>query len=87
MNEIMVKFREAVNHSEVWACVTVALIVLSVFTNAAVLIAAVVSAFQFGCRVVGESYESGIVCSECGDKLDYEDDPRNDPDSPYGLSA
>lgn len=68
----MDKFREALDHAVFWAVVTVGLTLIAVFTNPVVLVAAVIAGFQWGYRAASEVYENGIMCAECGDRLDEE---------------
>jgi len=79
----------AVNGSPVfWAVFAIFIAVVSAVTGFWVgLIVAMLPVWQWGYLAGCEIYEKGIMCAECADRLDGPDDPRNDPESPYGLTA
>ena len=68
----------AMNESAVmWAIFTLAVAVVGAVSGFwALLLIALLAAFQWGYRAASEIYENGIMCAECGDRLDVEEDPR-----------
>lgn len=79
----------ATNESPIfWALLALGMIVIGVVSGFwVVAVIAALPAWQWGYRAGCEIYEKGIMCAECADRLDVEEDPRNDPGSPYGLTA
>jgi hypothetical protein len=79
----------ATNESPVfWAMLALGMIVIGAVSGFWVIaVIAALPAWQWGYRAGCEIYEKGIMCAECADRLDGPDDLRNDPDSPYGLTA
>lgn len=53
-----------------WAAVTAVLGVVGALWNPFLMLAAVVTAWQWGALATAESYERGIICADCGDRLD-----------------
>lgn len=78
MNENLRDALRTMNNSAVvWAIFTLALGVVGAVSGFwALLLVALLPAFQWGYVAACEIYESGIMCAECGDRLDVEEDPR-----------
>lgn len=69
----------AVNESPLfWAGLTLGMLVIGALSGAwLVVVIATLPAWQWGYRAGCEMYEKGIMCAECADRLDVEDDPRS----------
>lgn len=60
-----------------WAGMTLGFALIAAMSGFwAIMAFALVTAYQWGYALASRMYEKGIMCAECGDRLDVEEDPR-----------